>query len=109
MSRHSRRAGRRRSYARPWLELLEGRRLPSTFTVLNTGDGGPGSLRQAILDANSHANSLNPGGAADLIQFNLVGTGVRTISPTSALPTISDPVILDGWSQGGAGYSGAPL
>jgi predicted outer membrane repeat protein len=37
----------------PRLEFLEDRKLPSTFTVVNTGDSGPGSLRQAVLDANA--------------------------------------------------------
>ncbi len=36
---------------RPRLTALEDRSLPSTLTVLNTKDGGAGSLRQAILDA----------------------------------------------------------
>ena len=44
------------------VERLEDRTVPSTFTVLNLADSGPGSLRQAILDANA-----NPG--ADLIRF----------------------------------------
>src|SRR5262249_49799551 len=50
--------GKRRSSRRrfvPRLELLEGRALPSTFTVLNLADSGEGSLRQAILDANTTA------------------------------------------------------
>ncbi len=33
---------------------LEDRTLPSAFTVTNLADAGPGSLRQAILDANAH-------------------------------------------------------
>src|SRR5687767_6987046 len=33
-------------------ESLDDRRLLATFTVLNTLDAGPGSLRQALLDAN---------------------------------------------------------
>src|SRR5438132_7471692 len=45
----------------------------STFTVTNTNDSGPGSLRQAILSAN-----VNPG--LDSITFNIPGSGVRTIS-----------------------------
>src|SRR5947208_11609084 len=36
-------------------EALEPRRLLSTFTVTTTDDAGPGSLRQAILDANALA------------------------------------------------------
>ena len=67
----------------------------ATFTVINTNDSGAGSLRQAILDANG-----NPGG--DTIVFDIPGSGVQTISPTSALPTITDPVVIDGYTQPGA-------
>ena len=38
----------------------------------------------------------------DTISFNIPGTGVHTISPTSALPGISDAVIIDGYTQPGA-------
>src|SRR6516164_2116164 len=38
----------------PRLEALEDRALPSTYTVLNLHDGGAGSLRQAVLDADAH-------------------------------------------------------
>src|SRR5207248_8763451 len=54
---------------------------PLAFTVTNTNDSGTGSLRQAILDANS--------GGGGTIAFNIPGTGVHTISPLSALPTIT--------------------
>ena len=37
-------------------ERLEDRTLLSTFSVSNTDDHGPGSLRQAIVDANDNAN-----------------------------------------------------
>lgn len=75
----------------------------ATFTVITTADSGPGSLRQAILDANA-----NPG--ADAITFAIGATGSQqTIQPTSALPTITEPVTIDGWSQGGSGYTGPPL
>jgi len=40
--------GVERRRVRPRLEALEDRTLPSTFTVLNTNDSGPGSLRDAI-------------------------------------------------------------
>ena len=91
-------ARRRRPLSRPDLELLEDRRLlaPLDFLVTNNTDGGPGSLRQAILNANA-----NPG--LDTIDFAIPGAGVHTISPTSALPGITDPVVIDGYTQPGAG------
>ncbi len=74
----------------------------STFTVTNTNDAGPGSLRQAILDANG-----SPG--TDLIDFNIPGTGPHTIQPASALPPITDPVIIDGYTQPGARRNRNPV
>src|ERR1700748_1850843 len=71
---------------------------PMTFMVTNTNDSGAGSLRQAILDANAHVNS----GGADMIAFAIPGSGVQTISPTSALPAITEAVVLDGYTQSGA-------
>jgi Calx-beta domain-containing protein/VCBS repeat protein/carboxypeptidase family protein len=67
----------------------------ATFSVTNTNDSGTGSLRQAILDANT-----NPG--TDTITFNIPGSGVQTITPVSSLPTITSPVIIDGYTQAGA-------
>src|SRR5690348_17869034 len=71
----------------------------ATFTVTNTGDSGTGSLRQAILDANA-----NPG--LDTIAFDITSgcaaSGVCTITPAGNLPTITDPVILDGYTQPGS-------
>jgi len=62
------------------------------YSVRNTNDSGPGSFRQAILDANA-----NPG--MDQIRF-AIPSGPLTIAPTSALPTITDPVFLDGKNFG---------
>ncbi len=67
----------------------------ATFTVTNTDDSGPGSLRQAIVDANA-----NPG--LDTIAFDIPGAGVQTISPASELTQIFDPVVIDGYTQTGA-------
>jgi hypothetical protein len=72
----------------------------ATFTVTDTSNSGPGSLRQAILDANA-----NPG--ADLIAFNIGGGGAQTISPLTPLPTVTSPVTIDGTTQ--PGFSGAPI
>ncbi|MEZ5658199.1 MAG: DUF4347 domain-containing protein [Burkholderiaceae bacterium] len=60
----------------------------STFTVTSMNDSGAGSLRQAILDANG-------AGGADTIAFNIAGTGVHTITPLSALPTITGQVTIN--------------
>jgi hypothetical protein len=67
----------------------------ATSTVTNTSDGGAGSLRQAILDAN-----FTDG--ASVINFNIPGTGVHTIKPSSALPIITEQVTIDGYTQPGA-------
>ena len=73
----------------------------ATFAVTNTDDSGPGSLRQAILDANAA-----PG--LDTIAFNIPGAGVHTISPATQLTTILDPVVIDGYSQPGANANTDP-
>jgi hypothetical protein len=66
-----------------------------TYTVTSTGDTGPGTLRQAITDANGH-----PG--ADTIAFNIAGSGVHTIAPATPLPGITDAVTVDGYTQAGS-------
>ncbi len=71
----------------------------NVFTVTNTNDSGAGSLRQAILNANSAPNSES---GADEIRFNISGEGPRTISPVSALPAITAPVIINGYTQAGS-------
>ena len=66
-----------------------------TFTVTSTADAGAGTLRQAILDANAA-----PG--ADIIDFDIPGSGVQTIVPALPLPTITETVTIDGYTQSGA-------
>jgi parallel beta-helix repeat protein len=71
------------------------------FVVTNVADNGPGSLRQAILDANQNGPSV------DTIRFNIPGAGAQTINLGSQLPAITGSVVLDGASQ--PGYAGTPL
>ncbi len=71
----------------------------ATFLVDTVADAGPGSLRQAILDANAA-----PG--ADDVDFE-IGTGLQTIRPLSALPTVTGSLAIDGATQ--PGFAGTPL
>ncbi|MBL8795888.1 MAG: right-handed parallel beta-helix repeat-containing protein [Planctomycetia bacterium] len=112
-----RRRGARRPRFRPSLECLEDRRTPATITVTNTLDSGAGSLREAIDKSNASV------GVIDTILFNIptsdagfqdAGTvGVFdpgdywSIQLQSALPTITDAVIIDGWTQ--SGFSDRPI
>ncbi len=73
--------------------------LAVVFPVTSTADSGGDSLRDAIDSANAI-----PG--LDTIDF-AIGTGPQTISPTSALPEITDPLTVDGTSQ--PGFSGTPI
>jgi len=82
-------------------DWLEDRTLLATFVVSSTNDSGPGSLRQAILDSDSATGQTNT------IDFNIPGSGVQTIAPLSALPAITQSVLIDGWSQ--PGFTNQPL
>ncbi len=81
----------------PRVERLEDRTVPSTFTVSTLADSGPGSLRQAILDANA-----NPG--ADLIDFAVAGTVLLT---SAAFTPLTDEVVIDGTTA--PGFAGTPV
>ena len=70
----------------------------ATFTVTNTDDAGPGSLRQAMTDA------MNCAGAPHSIAFDVpVGsltTGVAVITPLTPLPAIlCAGTTIDGTTQ----------
>ncbi len=71
----------------------------ATFTVTSTNGSGPGSLRQAILDANAAVG-------VDTLSFNIASAGL-TIQVTNALPAITEALTVDGASQ--PGYAGVPL
>ena len=66
---------------------------PATFTVTNTNDAGPGSLRQAILDANAST------GTRDTIAFNIPGAGPHSIVAAVGAADDHGPVIIDGTTE----------
>lgn len=81
----------------------------TTFGVTTTADNGgvnptpfagTGTFRQAIIDANETAG-------ADVVTFNIPGTGPHTIQPLAALPTVTDTVTIDGTTQ--PGFVGTPV
>ncbi|HEV3339551.1 MAG TPA: MBG domain-containing protein, partial [Pirellulales bacterium] len=72
---------------------------PDPYTVTTTADSGPGSLRQAILNANANPRSK--------ITFDLPGTGPQTIQPLSPLPAITADVTIDGSTE--PGFAGTPV
>lgn len=87
-------------FAYSWNRFVA-RAASATFTVINTNDSGAGSLRQAILDGNGNAGS-------DTINFNIPGAGVQTITPTTALPIITEAVLIDGYTQTGSSANSQP-
>lgn len=75
----------------------------ATFTVTSPNDSGPGTLRQAILDANA------AGTGPHTIAFNIAPAGSHTlITSATALPTLTaGQTTLDATTQ--PGYAGAPI
>ncbi len=78
------------------------------ITVDSTGDGADSATSDGICDDGSGNCTLraaiqqaNEGNGA-VIKFNISGSGTQTISPASALPTITMPVFIDGYTQSGA-------
>ncbi len=74
----------------------------ATFVVTNTLDAASppaNSLRFQI-------NAANTAGGGT-ITFDIPGTGVRTITPVSTLPSLTSSLVIDGTTQ--PGYSGTPL
>jgi CSLREA domain-containing protein len=94
----------------------------STFTVNSTrdvgdnnrGDGscftgvfiqvGPRFARECTLRAAIEETNANDNNATvvDTIHFSMLGAGPHTISPATTLPQITEPVVIDGYSQPGS-------
>ena len=78
----------------PDRSLPEYQSVQATFTVTTAADSGPGSLREAMDAANA-----SPG--LDAIAFDINGGGsYEEIEVLSLLPYLTDPVTIDGDTQG---------
>jgi hypothetical protein len=98
----------------PRLEALEGRDLPSTYTVVNTSadPAVSGSLPWAVAQANAQSYT-NPH-ALSYIDFDIPGAGTHVIT-LQPLPDnnndgqlwLNGQVVIDGTTQ--PGYQGTPL
>jgi len=66
-----------------------------TLTVTSNADAGPGTLRQAILDANVTA-------IEEVIAFDIPGSCPRSIVLNTPLPTVSSTLTLNGFTQPGS-------
>lgn len=89
-----------------WLAWSHGTVAAQTIYIVNsTADPGDGTcdasectLREAIEAANSSAGT---------IQFNIAGAGPHTIALGSALPAITNPLIIDGTTE--PDFLGTPI
>ncbi len=81
----------------------------TTFTVDSTGDGADSDSRDGVCDDGNGNCTLRAAIAeanrveTSIIDFDIAGSGTQTIQPASALPTITKTVLIDGFSQPGAG------
>jgi uncharacterized repeat protein (TIGR01451 family) len=85
-----------------------------TFTVTNTNDSGPGSLRQAIMDSEAQGATL---ALPNHIVFAIPETdsgkdaasGAFILRPLSPLPPIFTPTVVDGYTEPGASANTNPI
>ncbi len=80
----------------------------TTFTVNNKGDGSDANLADGLCKTSSGVCTLraaieqaNTTSGADTINFNIPGD-LQLILPNSGLPSITDQVTIDGYTQPGA-------
>jgi CSLREA domain-containing protein len=86
----------------------------ANFVVNRTGDAPDANINNAACDSNvsqrgnqctlrAAIQEANDTAGADQIRFNIVSAAsVKTISPTSALPTVTEQVTINGYTQPGA-------
>jgi CSLREA domain-containing protein len=79
-----------------------------TFTVNTADDANDGTCSPEHCSLREAINAANAASGMNTIAFAIPGAGVRTISPASALPTITGPVTIDGLTQPGASCTSWP-
>jgi hypothetical protein len=121
----------------PRLERLEDRAVPAAYLVNTTADGGAGSLRDAITQVNAglyneidfslpwndpghvyyqgSVGNVQPVPAASASDADLTGAAPQwphswwSIQPANPLPAITNPVLIDGYTQPGASGNTNPF
>lgn len=68
----------------------------SIFTVVNNNSSGPGSLAQAVEDANAHGEE-----GPQTVAFAIPGPGVHKIDLRNTGLSIGDSITIDGYTQPG--------
>lgn len=78
----------------------------AVFVVNSAGDSGDHNLADGVCNDGAGQCTLraaieqaNATSQADLISFNIPGSGIPVIRPTRALPVITNPVTIDGTTQ----------
>ena len=81
-----------------------------TATVVNTTDDlDDGTCDASHCSMREALNATNGNLGTDTIAFNIPGAGPHTIRPDSALPSITDAVVIDGYTQPGASPNTNPI
>jgi gliding motility-associated-like protein len=75
--------------------------IAATFIVTSNADSGPGTLRDAITQANANGTAVT-----DYIHFNIPEPtyNLRIIDLLTELPALSSNLVIDGTTQPGAAY-----
>ena len=79
----------------------------ATFTVNSTADTDDGTCDATDCTLREAINAANASAGADEIRFNIPGAGPHTIQPLTELPTVTDPVTIDGTTE--PDFAGTPI
>jgi CSLREA domain-containing protein len=81
--------------------------IATTFIVNTTDDTNDGTCDASHCSLREAINAANFNFVTDTIAFNIPGSPPYTIQTVSLLPTITDPVVIDGTSE--PDFSGTPI